>query len=53
MFKLCYRSVYPICLPPRGETFANRRAFVIGKVFWAETNFIMVNVDSMISSQYS
>jgi hypothetical protein len=25
------RSVYPICLPPRGEIYANRRAFVIGK----------------------
>ena len=24
------RSVYPICLPPRGEVYANRRAFVIG-----------------------
>jgi hypothetical protein len=25
------KSVYPICLPPPGELFTNRRAFVIGK----------------------
>ena len=25
------KTVYPICLPPKGELFANRRAFVIGE----------------------
>ena len=24
------RSVYPICLPPSGELYSNKRAFVIG-----------------------
>ena len=38
------KSVYPICLPPSGETFANKRAFVIGKLLdkknypWASFN---------------
>lgn len=26
------KTVYPICLPPKGELFANRRAFVIGEL---------------------
>jgi hypothetical protein len=26
------KTVYPICLPPKGESFTNKRAFVIGKM---------------------
>lgn len=27
------KSVYPICLPPKGAVFANKRAFVIGNIY--------------------
>ena len=27
------KSVYPICLPPKGKKFTDTRAFVIGKLY--------------------
>ena len=37
------KTVYPICLPPKGELFANRRAFVIGeRVLRARTIVVLI-----------
>ena len=46
------KSVYPICLPPKGKDYTDTRAFVIGKCWqWRNEvrNISMIRKNTMIN----
>ena len=49
------KSVYPICLPPKGTDFTDTRAFVVGKLYprtkMSSTLFLVVSISPVLTKK--